>query len=104
MVTQRPLEALFMVRIHVGQPLNHLWLFLKLYFAGIVFAQVSRRIDSLIGPKTTFQPDHEDADVGGRNPGNAGRLTNGRRTNLRKLLSRFESEAGNSRKIKGLRN
>ena len=24
MVTQRPLEALFMVRIHVGQPNNHL--------------------------------------------------------------------------------
>src|SRR5579863_9941524 len=40
-----------------------------------------------------FHPDHEDADVGGRDAGNAGGLANGGRQYFGKLLTGFGAEA-----------
>ena len=80
MVTQRPLEALFMVRIHVGQPNHHLRLFVEFSFAGIAIIRIGQCIGSFIDSTRALQPDHENADVSRGNSGNPGRLTNGRRT------------------------
>ena len=93
MVTQRPLEALFMVRIHVGQP-KFYRSFFEIRFAGAAVLLVRLRILlSICAP--TFQANHEDADVGGRNAGDAGGLTDGCRANLGELLPRLQPETGN---------
>ena len=94
MVTQRPLEALFMVRIHVGQPIILHRLLVHLRFTRAAIIWVSGRVLLILGSSAPFQPDQKDADVRWRDPGNASRLTDGSRTDFGELLARLQPKTG----------
>src|SRR6266850_4511031 len=89
MVTQSPLKALFMVRIHVGQPS-----FLQFRSADSTRILFILHVVLLSDPGRTFQPNHEDADVGRRDSGNSRGLTNGFRADLYEFLPGFEPQTG----------
>ena len=56
------------------------------------------------GDGTALQPNHKDADIGGRNTGNAGSLADGCGANFDELLTGFKAKTRHGGKIKCVRN